>query len=420
MSRAPQASEAPVRDGAAPTPAVHHHRGGAQPRPDVDAPRVLALGKGWFPAQTGGLNRYLYDLDAALRARGVVHRPVVIGPISARGSIPPDPAGPGPAEPGPRPVGTHAWPLARRIAAFHRAAVREAAGSDLVDVHFALFAALPLRSAALRSKPLVVHFHGPWAAESDRGPASTLVRAGIERAVYRRAAAVVTLSRAFAEEVCEGYGVDPGRVHVLAPGVDLHRYAPGDVRAARATLGLPVHGRVVVTVRRLVPRMGLDVLLDAWSRLRTPARLYVIGEGQARGDLERRAARLGLGDRVHFPGRVPEEELPVWYRAADLTCVPSTALEGFGLVVLESLASGTPVLSSDVGGLPGTVGRIGDGWVLPAGDVRAWAHRLDEVLGSPGATPPPQRLRALAEEHSWTSVAAAHQRLYTRVMTCGG
>jgi glycosyltransferase involved in cell wall biosynthesis len=153
---------------------------GERPAPE-HYPRVLMLGKGWFPEQVGGLDRYFRDLIERLpEARGVV-----VGPA------------PG-APPNLVAAGRHDMPLPRRLYLFWRATQRLADQVDIVDAHFALYALGPLLVGKLRSKPLVVHFQGPWADENvaagDGSRWRLLARRKLERLVYRRADAVVVLS----------------------------------------------------------------------------------------------------------------------------------------------------------------------------------------------------------------------------------
>lgn len=242
----------------------------------------LHLGMGWFPDQPGGLNRYMRGLIEALTATGSSTAAVVHGPAQdapAYVDVPADSL-------------DSIW---RRLTSYAQA-TRRKAGFDVVDVHFALYALLPVLGP-LRTLPLVVHFHGPWALEGeaagDRASLSAAKRL-LERAVYRRADEAVTLSRSFGRVLVERYGVSPWRVNVIPPGVDLVRFCPGDRLRARVELGLPPDAWIALTVRRLVPRMGVDVLLDAWRRLHIDdALLLVAGDGPLRAALsETRRPRL--------------------------------------------------------------------------------------------------------------------------------
>jgi glycosyltransferase involved in cell wall biosynthesis len=353
------------------------------------------LGKGWFPDDVGGLERYFREL--------LEHQPeataVVVGPAR---------------DPAPRVavISHHEASLPWRLLAFAAASRRASRGADVIDSHFALYAALPLLlSRRVRALPAVVHFQGPWADENvAQGDSSKLrrsLRRGLERRVYRRADRVIVLSSAFRRLLVERYGVLPWRVRVEPPGVDLTRFTPGDRAAAHARFGLSAPSFLAVCVRRLVPRMGLDTLIDAWAQLARElppgALLFIAGEGPLRGDLEERLARRGVQDSIRLLGRIGDDALVDLYRAADVGIVPTRSFEGFGLVVIEAAACGTPTIVSRSGGLPEAVARLDPALVVPAGDASALAARV--VRAAAGELPSREATRAFAERYAWPAVA---------------
>jgi glycosyltransferase involved in cell wall biosynthesis len=370
-------------------------------------PSLLILGDGFAAGASGGAARVVSELHRSLRPLIDV-RTLVLGPL---------------AEPvdGVRAVRDPSTPLGRRLWGFAAAAAAEAPAVDVVEAHFALYAALPLLAGRFRRNAFVSHFHGPWADESGAsGESAVCVRAKrlIEGAVYRRAPHLVVHSHAFERLLVETYGVRPWDVHVVPPGVDLEQFTPGDRNAARARLDVPESSDVVASVRRLVPRMGIGDLLEACARIEPDRRsrlvLLIGGEGPERPRLEAKAAGLGLGNHVRFLGRLSEEELPDVYRASDLCVVPSLALEGFGLVVLEALACGTPVLATDVGGLAEALGDLDSSLVVPPGDVDSLARRIEQALAQPKSLPGPRRCRRRAERFSWRASAERHLEVYRR------
>jgi glycosyltransferase involved in cell wall biosynthesis len=366
------------------------------------------LGKGWFPSQLGGLDRYYRDLLERLpEARGVV-----VGPAEDASS---------------RVVAAskHSAPLPLRLLAFARAARRQVADADVVDVHFALYALLPLFAGILRKKPLLVHFHGPWAEENlaagDGSRWRHRARRQLERMVYRRAHRIVTLTGAFRRVLVERYGVSPWKTEVLAPGVDLERFSVGDRASARARFGLDLDDFVVCCARRLVPRMGIDVLLNAWSRI--PARdarprLLIAGDGELRDELAARIEARALTNSVTLLGRVSEEDLVELYRAADVNVVPSISHEGFGLVVLEAAACGTPTIVTRAGGLPEAIAGLGPDLTVPIADADRLAERL--LLARQGELPTRSHTRTWAEARGWERVVDAHRLVFERVSSEGG
>jgi glycosyltransferase involved in cell wall biosynthesis len=373
--------------------------------PPGGRPRLLMLGMGWFPATVGGLDRYYRSLFEHLsEARGVV-----IGPA-------------GDAPPAVQVVARQDSPLPMRLLGYWRAARRASRDADVVDSHFALYAAAPLLLGALKGPPNVFHFQGPWAQENIASGDTSRIRFALRRAlearVLRRVDAHIVLSSAFRRVLVESYRVAPWEVHVWAPGVALDVFTPGDRSAARARLGIDSDAFVAVCVRRLVARMGIDGLLDAWSEIsdRLPASrtLLIVGEGPLRAELEQRVANAGLSASVRMLGRLPDEELVDAYRAADVSVVPTVAFEGYGLVVLEAAACGTPSIVSDVGGLPEAAIPLDRSLVVAPGDVGALGERI--AAAARGALPSRAATRNYAERFSWPALAERHRALYRRLI----
>jgi D-inositol-3-phosphate glycosyltransferase len=192
-----------------------------------------------------------------------------------------------------------------------------------------------------------------------------------------------------ARELIELYAAPPSKVSVVPPGVDLDTFTPGDRSEARAALGLPVEGDLLLFVGRIQPLKAPDMLLKVAAELirRDPSRrdrltVAVIGGPSGSGlsrphELEDLAAGLGISDVVRFVRPVERPVLAQWYRAADLVLVPSYS-ESFGLVAIEAQACGTPVVAADVGGLPTAVGDAG---VLVDGhEVGPWTDAVESLL----------------------------------------
>jgi len=179
-------------------------------------------------------------------------------------------------------------------------------------------------------------------------------------------------------------------------------------------------------VGRLQPIKGLETLLDAMARLGGAARLYIVGGDSDEPDpgvtalghaqeLRSRVAALGLGDRVRFLGPQPQRRLRLFYAAADATVMPSY-YESFGMVALEAMACGCPVVASRVGGLTTTVKDGVTGYLVPEGDPTALAERLERLLHDP-ETRARLGLQASrwAADHRWPCVAEAVCRLYSEL-----
>jgi glycosyltransferase involved in cell wall biosynthesis len=209
-------------------------------------------------------------------------------------------------------------------------------------------------------------------------------RRWVERAVIARCDQVVVLSEYMRRRVMEVHRMPGDAVTVIPGATDPHLFQPvSDRRAVRRALGLPDDRTLLFTVRNLVPRMGLDNLLEALERstlARARCTLVIGGEGPLRAELEAGVRRRGLDDIVRLVGFVPEEDLPRYYQAADAVIMPTRHLEGFGLVTVEALACGTPVLGTPVGAIPEILTQIDPALVTNGTDGRALAEGLDRLL----------------------------------------
>jgi glycosyltransferase involved in cell wall biosynthesis len=375
--------------------------------------RVIQVGMGWQSEQAGGLNRMFLELHRRLGDLGVEMRGLVAGSECAANET----AGRVQAFAS---VDTPMWRRMRSVDPALRAMLGPAK-DELLLAHFAPYALGALDSA--KEHPFVVYFHGPWAEESvaeGRNAISGFLRRQLERSVYRRADACIVLSRAFAELLQKEFGVAPERIHVIPGGVDAGRFAALPSRAAaRAQLDWDPDAPTVLAVRRLVKRTGVDRLIGAAAALRARVpgiRILIAGDGSERSALEAQARSLGVGDTVRILGFLPEEQLPLAYRAADLTVVPSVSLEGFGLIVPESLAAGTPVLVTPVGGLPETVEGLSYSLVLWDASAPSIADGIAEALTGRRALPTAEECVAFARErYDWPVIARQVAELLTRV-----
>ena len=169
---------------------------------------------------------------------------------------------------------------------------------------------------------------------------------------------------------------------------------------ARRMLGIAEDERYLFTVRGHGPRYGLDVAVRAIAPLARAGRcrFCLAGDGPLRPSLEALSRELGVEDRIHFPGRLDDEALTLWYEAADLFLLPTTALECFGLITLEAFAFGCPVLSTDACALPETMAPIMPDFLVPAGDEAALRAKLEAFLDGRLVPPPPERLLEYLEE----------------------
>jgi glycosyltransferase involved in cell wall biosynthesis len=211
-----------------------------------------------------------------------------------------------------------------------------------------------------------------------------------------------------------------GKGVVLSGWVDDTRFRPSDVSRdeVRRRLGAPWRPGVTTffTLRRLVPRMGVDTLIDAAARLAEQGRtfrLLIGGDGPQRPALEAQAIARGIGDRVDFLGRIPETQLVDSFAAADCFVLPTRALECFGLIVLESYACGVPVVGVPVGSIPEVIGPEFRAWLAADNRAPALAERMDDFLAG-RLVADPITLRARASTFGLAAVAECHERVLLR------
>jgi glycogen synthase len=362
----------------------------------------------------GGCARYFSALTQCLESEHVTVHHIVTGNASMTNPHP-DRV---------RAICARDAPLLERLCAA-RAAVRAILAKDRVDIvasHFALFTSVCLD--LIKHLPMVIHFHGPWAAESLLEGASRITASGkffVEKLVYSRAEKAIVLTHAFSNVLHRTYGVPREKISVIPGGVDVERFNVSQSRAdARTRLGLPLDRPVVVVVRRLVKRMGLENLIAGFggvSRMHRDALLVIVGSGNLFDVLKRQVQDYGLAGRVVFAGRVSEEDLALYYRAADMSVVPSVELEGFGLVVAESLACGTPALVTPVGGLPEVVSALSEGLVFENSSCAAICEGLSAALAGRLQLPSPQACTEYARANfSWPIITERVKSLYCGVL----
>ena len=293
---------------------------------------------------------------------------------------------------------------------------------ELIVSHFALhtLGVLPY----LNRSPLVVHFHGPWSLESKverESKFSVSVKGLLEKFVYMRARRIIVLSAAFRDLLHSHYGVPLNKISVIPGAVEMERFELGvSQQEARAMIGLDDRPTVVV-VRRLTRRMGIEDAITAIGKVREHVpnvQLLIAGRGEMEGRLQSLVDKLDLNSNVRLLGYVPDEILPLLYIAANVSLVPTVALEGFGLITLESLAAGTPVLVTPVGGLPEAVKDLSQSLVTDDVVASSIAERLTGILLGTVALPNRLECRKYVRDNfSWSEATEKIKRVYQEAIT---
>jgi glycogen(starch) synthase len=372
--------------------------------------RIFEIGMHWFPEGGGGADRYFHGLVLELIREDALAKAFVFG--EDRHDQPNEI----------RFLGTRKQSLARRFQMLRTEIKREVSqapkGTALIASHFALYG-FPLLDLLWRN-PHVVHFHGPWAdeaaVEGESLPSAFFKRA-IERIIYASARRFIVLSQAFCDVLVRRYGVREDRVAVVPGGVQTDAFDTNLSRAqARERLGWPKDKVILITVRRLARRMGLENFIDAMDQLRKQdaALLAVLaGTGPLSAELAGMIEQRNLKDHVKLAGFIPDKDLPLAYRAADLSVVPSISLEGFGLVVLESLAAGTPVVVTPVGGLPEVVSGLSKELILESSSVNHLAEGLANRLSALDKLPSDIACKSYARDNfDWQVIAKKVVEVY--------
>lgn len=293
---------------------------------------------------------------------------------------------------------------------------------DVIHVQHPLERALyarTVRDAERWRTPIVVTAHSLFGEHAD----ATIH--GLMAPNLRAADGVIAVSEHIADQAVS-LGVALERVRVIRSGVDTSRFQPRDRPAARARLGISDETRMVLFVGNLEPRKQVDVLLRAAAQLRerVPDLLVlIVGSGESAGQLDQTQTlrslvrELSLAEFVRFAGRLSDAQLMDAYAAADVFALPSSS-EAQGIVALEAMACGLPVVASAVGGLLGTIEDGLNGWLVPAGDVDALADRLAAVLCNPALSREvgTQARRAVEANFTWQRAIEATLRVYEEVV----
>jgi len=397
--------------------------------------RIVLANELWYPDTFGGSERVAAETAARLASRG--HEVIVWTLRNRHADLPA-------AERDGRLVVRRYGRVERRIVprtvpmlGVGLKARRDARRADLVITHHTW----PSVTVGLRTGgvPILHQFHAApsleWVQAGEnasrqlgsgplrrvRGPAFAgyqRVFAAAEGRSIRQATAVTALSE-FSRSILAGrYPEVLDRLTLIPGGVDTGRFAPAEDRAAtRAGLGFAPDETVVLSVRRMAPRMGLVELVRAVGRLRAERpglRLVLVGDGVLRPAIEAEVARLGLGDAVALTGRIDDDDLVRHYQAADLFALPTQAYEGFGMVTLEALACGTPVVGTPVGATPEILRPLDPALVSRDASEEALADALRPWLGA-DLDPIRARAREHALGYDWERIMDRYEALCREV-----
>jgi D-inositol-3-phosphate glycosyltransferase len=382
--------------------------------------------------ETGGMNVYVRDLSRELSRRGIAVDvftrsqnptipPISTGRLGELGRVIHIPAGPE------RPynknlVFDHLPEFVSRVQTF---VAREDITYDLIHSHYWLsgWAARDLRASW--GVPIIQMFHtlGEMKNRVAQSPAEqeSTRRIQVEGQIMRFADRLIAATPLEKAQMSWLYGADADKISVVPAGVDLSLFRPISRERAKTVIGIPSQHRMILFVGRIQPLKGIDTLMRAMKRvidqypdLKDDLCVTVIG-GDPNPDselelaeferLSQLRAELGIGDLVTFLGAKDQDTLVYYYSAADMVVMPSH-YESFGMVALEAMACGTPVIGSDVGGLSFSIEHGFNGYLVPGRDPDALADKVALLLRHPGLRDQlgEQAVR-WAERYAWTYVA---------------
>jgi D-inositol-3-phosphate glycosyltransferase len=381
--------------------------------------------------ETGGMNVYVRDLSRELSLRGIAvdvftrtQSPttprVSVGQLGERGRVVNVPAGP--EQPYNKDlVFDHLPEFVQRVQDF---VMRERIEYDLIHSHYWLsgWAALDLRTRW--RVPVIQMFH--TLGEMKNRVAQTLAerestrRIQVEGQIMRLADRLIAATPLEKGQMSWLYGADADKISVVPAGVDLNLFRPIARAEAKAHIGIPRQHRMILFVGRIQPLKGIDTLIRAMKRVanrypdfRQNLCVTIIG-GDPNPDseleqreferLEKLRAELGVGDLITFAGAKDQDTLVYYYSAAEMVVVPSH-YESFGMVALEAMACGTPVIGSDVGGLSFSIEDGFNGYLVPGQDPDALADKIALLLRHPNLRDHlgEQAVR-WAERYSWSHI----------------
>jgi len=375
--------------------------------------KTLQIGMGWFPERAGGLNRYYYDCANHFAAADMQFDGMVAGANSieqrSQAIIAFAPSNASLLK---------RWQRARK--SFQR--VNTQAEYDLIVSHFAFYT-FPLLNM-LQDRPFVTHFHGPWALESGVETNKSLAvkaKKWLETKVYQRSQQFIVLSQTFRDLLHQEYAIPLDKITIIPGAVDIDRFnIPTAKNEARDKLGWSADRPIMFCVRRLAKRMGLENLVAAMQivcQQYPHALLYLAGKGELTSTLQAQITELGLDDNVNLLGYVADEELPLCYRAADFSLVPTVALEGFGLIVIESLAAGTPVLGTPIGGIPEILRPFSPDLVFDSPQTQDLATGIIEALSGKRSLPSSEAcLKYVRANYTWKVIAPQIREVYQKAI----
>lgn len=377
--------------------------------------KILQIGLEWFPERGGGLDRIFYDFSRYLPKVGVE----VTGLVAGSTNVIFDSKGIVQAFAQPDASLWERWIKIRHLTKEYL----NQRNYDLIASHFALYS-FPILDI-VGNRPLVVHFHGPWALESgieNHNFGIQCLKKNLEKFCYQHSTSFIVLSQAFKSVLHQEYHIPWDNIYIVPGGVDSEKFnLRFSAYEAQIQLDWPSDRPIIFCVRRLVKRMGLENLIDAIAEVRKyqpDILLKIAGTGKLSTLLQAQIKDLGLENHVHLLGYLAESQLPIAYRAANFSIVPSVDFEGFGLIILESLAAGTAVLGTPIGGIPEILSPFCSDLLLEGNSTQALAQGILEMLTGQRQLPNSKACQDYVKNHyNWPLITTQIKSVYQKSLT---
>ena len=395
---------------------------------------------------TGGMNVYVRELTRHLGALGVhvdvftrsqdEHVPHVLHDLGYGNRVVHVPAGPETPLPKPE-LAAHLPQFAANIRQF---AAEKGITYDIIHSHYWMSGVAAIQLQAAWQVPIAHMFH-TLVQMKNRIARSDSEREGSyrlegERRILQAADRIVAATLAEQAQLQFLYQADVRKISIIPPGVDTCHFYPIPPDEAKSVIGVPAQDRMILFVGRIERLKGVETLLRAMAHMdqsglqaQVPHYLAVIG-GEPDADpgsmnaemarLQSLAADLGIKDLVLFMGKRSQDSLPYYYSAAEVLVMPSH-YESFGMVALEAMACGTPVVASQVGGLAFLVQDGITGYVIPDGDIPLLSQRLTDLLRQPDLRARMGSQAAdYALQYNWQTIARRILKMYEEIVSRSG
>jgi len=289
---------------------------------------------------------------------------------------------------------------------------------DLIHSHYWLSGLLGNWAQELWNRPHLVMLHtlGEVKNRTGVGRPEPALRIAAEKELVRSCHRILAPTDREKDSLVRYYGACGKKIGVVPCGVNLNLFHPQEKQASRTQLGFGPDDIILLYVGRFEPLKGIDKLLEAMTHLRDHRRLRLVivgGDGNQAPEsqfLKQKAANLGIEDKVLFAGRIEQKFLPPYYSSADVL-VMASHYESFGLVGLEALACGLPVVSTPVGAMGSLIKQSQAGYVVSDTLPRSLAKGIESIITNSTALPADEIRRSVLD-YSWSNVAAAILKEY--------